>query len=323
MLSAIFFALTITMPNLLLMALGVYLKKNNAIDDNFVHVGSNVVFNYCLPCLLFFSVLKSEISFYENINLLSAGLMTTFTLFFLAEIYAKFFVQDIRDKGVFVQGVFVQGVFRSNMAIISLASVVNAYGDKAISIGALYMGVITILYNVLSVITLSRTQKDSTGFQQKSMNMFKKIAKNPLIVALVLAFVYKGIDLPMLPTFINKTGELLANTALPLALICAGASINAKTMFALTGVSMQASIGRIVVAPLLAVLAGLLFGLEPMSFGVLFMMVASPAAAASYVMAKAMGGNASLAANILAFTTVFSMIGMAVGMAILRILGWV
>lgn len=318
MLSAIFFALTITMPNLLLMALGVYLKKTNAIDDNFVHVGSNVVFNYCLPCLLFFSVLKSEISFYENINLLSAGLMTTFTLFFLAEIYAKFFVQDIRDKGV-----FVQGVFRSNMAIISLASVVNAYGDKAISIGALYMGVITILYNVLSVITLSRTQKDSTGFQQKSMNMFKKIAKNPLIVALVLAFVYKGIDLPMLPTFINKTGELLANTALPLALICAGASINAKTMFALTGVSMQASIGRIVVAPLLAVLAGLLFGLEPMSFGVLFMMVASPAAAASYVMAKAMGGNAILAANILAFTTVFSMIGMAVGMAILRILGWV
>lgn len=318
MLSAIFFALTITMPNLLLMALGVYLKKNNAIDDNFVHVGSNVVFSYCLPCLLFFSVLKSEISFYENINLLSAGLMTTFTLFFLAEIYAKFFVQDIRDKGV-----FVQGVFRSNMAIISLASVVNAYGDKAISIGALYMGVITILYNVLSVITLSRTQKDSTGFQQKSMNMFKKIAKNPLIVALVLAFVYKGIDLPMLPTFINKTGELLANTALPLALICAGASINAKTMFALTGVSMQASIGRIVVAPLLAILTGLLFGLEPMSFGVLFMMVASPAAAASYVMAKAMGSNAILAANILAFTTVFSMIGMAVGMAILRILGWV
>lgn len=318
MLSAIFFALTITMPNLLLMALGVYLKKTNAIDDNFVHVGSNVVFNYCLPCLLFFSVLKSEISFYENINLLSAGLMTTFTLFFLAEIYAKFFVQDIRDKGV-----FVQGVFRSNMAIISLASVVNAYGDKAISIGALYMGVITILYNVLSVITLSRTQKDSTGFQQKSMNMFKKIAKNPLIVALVLAFVYKGIDLPMLPTFINKTGELLANTALPLALICAGASINAKTMFALTGVSMQASIGRIVVAPLLAILTGLLFGLEPMSFGVLFMMVASPAAAASYVMAKAMGSNAILAANILAFTTVFSMIGMAVGMAILRILGWV
>ena len=51
-------------------------------------------------------------------------------------------------------------------------------------------------------------------------------------------------------------------------------------------------------------------------------MVASPAAAASYVMAKAMGGNDILAANILGFTTVFGMIGMAVGMALLRVLGW-
>lgn len=318
MLSAIFFAITITMPNLLLMALGVYLKKTKAIDDSFINIGSNLVFNYCLPCLLFFSVLKSDVNFYDKSDLLTAGLVTTFTLFFLAEIYAKFFVHDIRDKGV-----FVQGVFRSNMAIISLATVANAYGDKGLSVGALYMGVITILYNILSVITLSRTQNNTTGFKQKSVNMLQKIAKNPLIIALVSAFIYKGVGLPMPPKFISTTGQLLANVALPLALICAGASINAKTMFTLTGVSMQASIGRIVVAPLVAIAVGLLFSLESISFGVLFMMVASPAAAASYVMAKAMGGNDILAANILAFTTVFSMIGMAVVIAILRVLGWV
>ena len=85
---------------------------------------------------------------------------------------------------------------------------------------------------------------------------------------------------------------------------------------------MQASIGRIVIAPLLAVVVGVALALEPLQFGVLFLMVASPAAAASYVMAKAMGGNDILAANILGFTTVFGMIGMAVGMALLRVLGW-
>ena len=46
-------------------------------------------------------------------------------------------------------------------------------------------------------------------------------------------------------------------------------------------------------------------------------------AAASYVMAKAMGGNDILAANILAFTTVVAMFGMAIGAAILRGLGWI
>ena len=94
-------------------------------------------------------------------------------------------------------------------------------------------------------------------------------------------------------------------------------------MLGLSGVSMQASIGRIIVAPLEAMLVGVLFKLPPVQFGVLFVMVASPVAAASYVMAKAMGGNEVLAANSLAFTTVVSMIGLAVGMAWLRMLGWV
>ena len=46
-------------------------------------------------------------------------------------------------------------------------------------------------------------------------------------------------------------------------------------------------------------------------------------AAASYVMAKAMGGNAILAANILAFTTVVGMFGMAIGAGVLRGMGWI
>lgn len=86
---------------------------------------------------------------------------------------------------------------------------------------------------------------------------------------------------------------------------------------------MQASIGRIVIAPIIAIAVGLGFGLSGVHMGVLFLMVASPTAAASYVMAKAMGGNDILAANILAFTTVVAMFGMAIGAAILRGLGWI
>ena len=84
---------------------------------------------------------------------------------------------------------------------------------------------------------------------------------------------------------------------------------------------MQASIGRIVIAPIVAIAIGLAFGLSSVHMGVLFLMVASPTAAASYVMAKAMGGNDILAANILAFTTVVGMFGMAIGAATLRGLG--
>ena len=316
MLHALLFALQITLPNILLMVLGFVMQRRQAVNQNFVEVASSMVFQYCLPCLLFFSIIKSDIHVGEQLTILTAGLVTTFTLFFAGELYAYFFVPEKRDKGV-----FVQGVFRSNMAIMGLATVTNAYGSQGLGVGAVYMGIITIVYNILSVITLSRQQTASQKLPKKVWQLTKKIGQNPLIIALVAAFVYKIAHIAMPPEFIVKTGELLAAVALPLALICAGATLDIKSMVRISGVSMQASIGRIVVAPLMAVAVGMLMQLSALQMGVLFLMVASPVAAASYVMARSMGGNEVLAANILGFTSVFSMLSLAVGMAALRGLG--
>ncbi len=319
MIDAIAFAITIVLPNLFLMGLGFFMRKKGQASQAFVDQASYFVFNYCLPALLFFSVVNSDVDYSKQVILIVAGIIVTLILFIGSELYAKRFVRDPAD-----QGVFVQGIFRSNMAIIGLATVANAYGDVGLSIGAVYMGIVTILFNVLAVITLSRVSKssDDTWFS-RSLMIIKKIIKNPLILALLSAFAYKALPLPPVTGVIQTTGSLLAAVALPLALICAGASINIRSMMHLSGLSMQASIGRIVIAPFVAIAVGLAFGLTGVHLGVLFLMVASPTAAASYVMAKAMGGNDILAANILAFTTVFGLFGMAIGAAILRILGWI
>ena len=314
MIAAVIFAITIVLPNLFLMGLGFFMKKRGQVSQDFIDQGSFFVFNYCLPALLFFSVVDSEVDYGKQITLISAGVIVTFILFIGAELYAKRFIIKIAD-----QGVFVQGIFRSNMAIIGLATVANAYGEIGLSIGAVYMGIVTILFNILAVITLSRISKsgDDTWFSRSTM-IVKKLFTNPLIIALLAAFAYKSLPLPSISNVIHSTGNLLAAVALPLALLCAGASINLKAMLSLSGLSMQASIGRIIIAPLLAIAVGLAFGLTGVHMGVLFLMVASPTAAASYVMVKAMGGNDILAANILAFTTVVSLFGMAIGAAILR-----
>ena len=319
MTAAIIFAITIVLPNLFLMGLGFFMQRRGEASQAFIDQASNFVFNYCLPCLLFFSVVDSEVNYGKQLTLIIAGIVVTFILFIGSEIYAKYFISEPAD-----QGVFVQGIFRSNMAIIGLATVANAYGEAGLSIGAVYMGVVTILFNILAVITLSRVSKsvDDTWIS-RSLMIGKKLFTNPLILALLAAFSYKALMLPPLTGVIHKTGDLLAAVALPLALICAGASIDLKAMLHPSGLSMQASIGRIIIAPIIAIAVGLGFGLSGVHMGVLFLMVASPTAAASYVMAKAMGGNDVLAANILAFTTVVGLFGMAVGAAILRTLGWI
>jgi predicted permease len=58
-----------------------------------------------------------------------------------------------------------------------------------------------------------------------------------------------------------------------------------------------------------------------MRLGILLLMWSAPTAAASYVMVRAMGGNAALAPNIIALTTLGSLATTSVGIVLLRNLG--
>lgn len=107
-LQAINFAFMIVFPNLALMGLGFYMRKSGKINTAFIDTASKIVFNFGLPCLLFFSVIKSEVNYAEQLPLIMAGFVTTFVLFFGAEVYAKMLIKEVRDKGVFVQACFAR-----------------------------------------------------------------------------------------------------------------------------------------------------------------------------------------------------------------------
>ena len=63
------------------------------------------------------------------------------------------------------------------MAIVSLATVFNAYGSEGLGVGALYMGVITILYNVLWSSPYHVPPKKRTAYLCKAKSILVKIIK--------------------------------------------------------------------------------------------------------------------------------------------------
>lgn len=317
MLSAFLFALTVTLPNLLLLILGKVLRLKKMVSVEFCNDASNLVFYLALPLMLFASLTAQPIDYSSQLKLVGAGVLLTTALFILAECYAYFFVSDLANKGV-----LVQGVFRHNLGIAGLAMIQNAYGQAGIAAGAVYMGLITLLLNIYSVMTLSRTSSGSV--RTKIIFLLKKISSNPLIIAIVIALTCNAWGFKP-PEVILQTCRYLAATALPLALICAGATFDWRSIRRAGGwrdVAVQASIGRLVLAPVLAIMIGLIFGLRDVEMGVLFLMTATPVAAASYVMAKAMGSNAVAAANIMGITTAGSMFSASLGLVFLRTMGW-
>ncbi|MDK4578755.1 hypothetical protein [Kingella kingae] len=123
--TALVFALGVTLPNILLLCLGKVLRIKKTISHEFCSQASALVFQFGLTLLLFINLLGKHLDFSQQGRLVAAGLLCTFALFLLAEWFARRFVPNLADKGV-----FVQGVFRSNLGIAGLALIQNAYGDN-------------------------------------------------------------------------------------------------------------------------------------------------------------------------------------------------
>lgn len=310
------FAFNVTMPNLLILLLGMALRRFGLLDDAFCDSAMKLVFNLALPCLLFFSVATNHQPMMEHLSIMLYGALGTITTFLLLECAAVYLVKEPRERGI-----FVQGGFRSNTAIMGLAFAVTAYGDAGVAIGSLYLTVTVILYKVLSVITLTRSlRRDRQGGKISKKALLLSIVTNPLIIGLVLGVVYARSQLP-LPGLIKQTGNLISSLTLPLALLCAGASLDWRTMLRTSNVAALSSCAKLLLVPGLLTLGGWLLGFRGVSLGVIFLFSSTPTAAGSYAMTRAMGGNATLAANIIAMTTVGSFFVISLGLYLLRAWG--
>lgn len=305
------FSFSVTGPIFVILALGVWLRRIGMLTDGFIEAGSKLVFNVALPALLFISISRTQISTAANFEMIAYGLGAIVLIYLLMEWGARFVVEPAEDRGV-----VVQGGFRANVGVIGLAYCVNAYGDAGLGAASLYLGLVTILVNVLGLITLSRSLHRSQGFRP----IVRGIATNPLIIGIVLALPVSWLEIP-LPKFALQSGQYFANLTLPLALLCTGASLNFRRLRDEMRNTLLASVSKLVAMPLLLTLGAVLLGFRGIELGVLMLMASAPSAAAGYVMVRAMGGNATLAANIIALTTLGSLLTTSLAVMALKSLG--
>lgn len=311
LIESIVFSLSVTAPIFIVLLLGIYLKHINFINDVFIDISSKLVFNISLPLLLFFSILRTPLQESTNISLIIYAACATVVIFLLLEWWAKR-LEPREDRGV-----FVQGSFRANMGFIGLAYCVNAYGDMGLISASLYLGLMTMLFNILSVITLNR----SMNKDQNVIAILTGIAKNPLIIGIVAALIVSFFHIPV-PAFTATAGQYFASMALPLALLCTGGSLNFHELKHNPHKTLYTTVAKLLVVPFFITSGGILIGFRGVELGVLFLMSSAPTAAASYVMVKAMNGNDKLAANIIALTTLGSIVSVSLGVMILRGMGW-
>ncbi len=306
------FSFGITGPIFLLVIVGVFLKALKLIDESFVKEASKLTFRVAFPALLFFNLAQSDIQEVAAGSLLSFGLSSTLIIFIILSFLAHFFVKRREDRGI-----FIQGAFRGELIIIGFAFSYLAYGDLGLARASIYMSLMVFLYNFLSILALTFSLSEQ---RSSASSYFAASAKNPIMVSIVLGSLVSLIGIPM-PEMVLLAGDSLASMALPLALICIGASISFSEYKNSSGVSLGAVAFKLLAAPILVLFLAQFWTLDKVDLGVLFFMASAPTTSASYVMAQAMGGNGKLAANIVVISTMGSIFTVSFGLAIIKLMG--
>ncbi len=312
MLTLILQTLSVTAPVFAMLFLGVALKRLGWIDSAFVYTASALVFKGTMPTLLFISIIKADLNAALQPALLLYFVVATIATFFVAWLWALWRC-PVSDRGV-----YVQGAFRGNNGIVGLALASSLYGDYGLSVGGVLAGVVILVYNSLSAMVLAIY---SPNGQVGAKDILLSILRNPLIIGVVAAVPFALWQIA-LPGWLMTSGQYFAQMTLPLALICIGATLSLDALRTSSGSALSSSLMKMVWLPAVATLGAWAFGFRGAELGILFLYFASPTAAASFVMARAVNSNHQLAATIIVITTLMAALSINAGLFVLGWLGW-
>ena len=274
---------------------------------------SRLSFNFGLPAMLFAGAAGVDYSSLATASYLLAGVLGTFLILGLSWAYSLWRGHSLPERGI-----FSQGAFRSNLAIMGLALCISAYGERGAQLAAMAVAVMTTLYNILAVWVLNVSHGTNTSVPATLL----AVLRNPLIIGISGGAALSVSGLPV-PSLVHTAGAWLSAFFLPLMLVCVGGAMNLSELRSSGPLAWESTAWRLMVAPALTVLIALLLNVEHEALGVLFLLVATPAAASGYVMVVAARGDGVLAANIVVLTTVFSIVTITLGFFVLSLMGLV
>ena len=294
------FSLNTVLPLILLIVIGYIIRLSGFFTENFFSGAEKFVFKVALPCSLFMSVYGANDGSAFSMPLIVFCVAAIVAVFVIPCLITPLFIKDNPSRGA-----FIQGTYRSNFAIFGLPLAERLFPGAGRAAASSVMPFAIPLFNIFAVVILSifapAEKKQSVGKTVKKC--LYGIVTNPLIIGIVLALPFMIFSLK-LPDPITATVSYVGDIATPLALICLGASLNLKTGKNRLLTAAVASIIKVAVVPALVLTVAIILGYRSVDLGIILILFGSPTAVSSYIMAKNMGSDSDLAAQILVMSTV-------------------
>lgn len=281
-------------------ALGWALRRSNLVRADLWPGINRLSYQALLPALLFSTISTARIEGADTTAFLLAA-----TLGFIAMGAVSLAFIALPVDGPAFTSLFQGGVRWNGFVLLALTAA--AYGPDGAALTALVFAPTVPIINVMCVAVLT-----IWGVSGKTPNFGRvagRIVTNPLIIGCLLGAAANALNLFQTGP-VADTAALAGRAALPLILLAIGAGLDFSALKARPALlSLSVSL-KLVAAPLVFYGLGLAFGVEGLALVILTAIGATPGAAASYVLASEMGGDARLMAGHVTATTLLAFIAM-------------
>ena len=287
-------------PVFALIALGAALHRTRFIEETSWRAVERVTYYVLFPCFLFNAIATADFTGRPIGRL--AVLLLGAIMVMAALTYAL--QSAFRFDGPAFSSVF-QGAVRFN-SYVALGAIAALLGREGVALSAIAVAVMVPFLNTLCVSVLMR---HADGGEMGLTVFAKQFVQNPLIMSSLAGIAVHLLGIP-LPNFVATAVDMAGKAALPLGLMAVGASLDLADARARPAPVIVASGLRLLVMPSLVAFGAMLVGVAGSAKTAALICAAVPGASSSYILARQLGGDARLMANITTAQTLAAMVTM-------------
>ena len=310
---SLIFALSAVAPIVLTVVIGYCLKKIGFMNERFAKEANRLVFRIFMPVMLFVKIYGMSDLSNLDFGFIGYAVIALLIVFFLS-IPASMVIARKKDR----LGVLIQAAVRSGYSLIGIPLAESLYGEAGAAAATILSAAVIPLFNVLAVISLVAIGNDGSK-KTNVKSILLDIIKNPLILGIAAALVCVGIR----SVFVNVGIEFrlsnitpvmtvlqyLSSLAIPLALLVLGAQFEFSAVAALKREIIWGTLIRTVIVPSVTIGVAYFFFRErfsPAHFATFVALFATPVAVPSVPMVQEMGGDVTLAGQLVVWSTIAS-----------------
>ena len=211
----------------------------------------------------------------------------------------------------------------SNLVMVGVPLVTQAFGEAGL-VTIFMLVAVHLPFMMLVSAILIEVAEYRDGAAAGRVNVFaalkrvvRQLLRNPLVIGILVGLAIRVTGLPLVGVP-RRLVDGLAETAIPLALVALGMSLNRYGIRGHVGPAIVLGIGKLMVLPgIVYVLAIHVVGLPPLPSAVLVLGAACPTGVNAYLIASRFQTGLALSANTITLTTAASILSFTLWLSLL------